>query len=98
MALRTITRRGRAKITFAEATIDLAAINAATVNASNDVTIPGAEVGDPVSVNWTNEAAAISISGYVSATNVVTVVAVNSTAGSINADSATFYLAVHHRD
>ncbi len=97
MALRTITRRGRAKITFAEATIDIASMLTDVVDASNDVTIPGAKVGDAVVVNWTNEAAAIDVKAYVSATNVVTVVAINATSGTVNAASATFYFAVIHR-
>lgn len=98
MALPIVTRRGRAKISFAEATIDLASIDSGALNVANDVTVPGAEAGDTVVVNWTNEAAALGISAYVSAQNTVTVVAVNSTSGAVNAASATFYFAVIHRN
>ncbi len=97
MALSTVTRVGRHAVTFVEATINLASINAGAIDASNDVVVPGANPGDTVNVNWTNEAAALVIRGYVSAPGIVTVVATNSTAGAVNADSATFYIAVHHR-
>jgi hypothetical protein len=85
------------KVIFHEATINLASVDAASVDATNDVTIGGAAIGDVVVVNWTNEATALSISAYVSAANVVTVVAANASAGAINADSATFYFMVFKR-
>lgn len=97
MAIPAKTRVGRHKVTYAEATIDIASINAGALDVTNDVTIPGAKVGDPVTVNWTNEAAALIIKAYVSAKDIVTVVAINATAGAVNAASATFYFAVHHR-
>ena len=89
---------GRHKITFVETAINLASIDTDSVDVSNTVTVPGAQVGDAVTVNWNNEAAAIVVSGYVSAVNVVTIVAVNATSGAINTADSTFYIAVHHRD
>jgi hypothetical protein len=98
MELSTKTRIGRHKVTFAEATIDMASIDAGGINNGNDVAIPGAEVGDVVTVNWDNETDAVSLSGYVSAKHVVTLVAVNATGSAIDPGSQTFYVAVHHRD
>ena len=97
MALPTVTRVARARVTHFQSTINLAAINAATVDPSNDITVPGAKVGDPVVINWTDETAALAINAYVSAAGVVSVVAVNATAGSVNAGSADFSGCVIHR-
>lgn len=97
MALPTKTRTRQARVTHFQSTINLASIDAATVDASNDIQVAGAKVGDVVVINWSNEAAAITINAYVSAANVVTVVAVNATAGAINADSADFSGCVIHR-
>jgi hypothetical protein len=98
MALSTRTRVGRNKVSFLETAINLADITAGSVDVNNTVTVPGAQIGDTVTVNWTNEQAAIVIEGYVSAVNTVTIKATNGTSGAINAADATFYIAVHHRD
>lgn len=97
MALPTKTRVGHAKITWFESTINLASISTNALDVSNDIQVPGAKVGDPVVLNWNNESAVLGIGAYVSADGVVTVVANNSTSGSVDAASSTFSGCVIHR-
>ena len=62
---------------------------------TNDVTVPGASVGDYVAVSLTTMLTnAMMISGHVSAADTVTVVLFNPTAGSINLNSGTLAVLV----
>lgn len=97
MALPVKTRVGRGKQTFFDSTIDIANLASDSIDASNDIQVPGAKIGDVVDINFANEAAALTIEAYVSAANVVTVVVKNSTSGAVNAASSSFYGVVHHR-
>lgn len=97
MALPAKTRRGSQRVSHHETTINLASIEAESVDATNDVSCRGARVGDGVIVNWSNEAHPLSITGYVSAENVVTIQAANASQVSVDASSATFYITIIHR-
>lgn len=84
----------RSDLTVAAA-LDFAAINAA-VSADLTITVPGASVGDAVSLGLpAAPAAGLVFNGFVSAANTVTVRATNITAAPVDAASATYRATVH---
>jgi hypothetical protein len=70
------------------ATWDPASV-AAGAQTTTTVTVTGAAVGDPVAVGFSQDLQGMQLTGYVSATNMVTVVLRNETGGAIDLASGT---------
>lgn len=87
-------RRATTAMSFAaSAVLDFASVAANTRGTGLTVSVPGANVGDQVSVTPAAGApanAGIVLDGYVTAANVVTVYPSNVTAGAIDPASATY--------
>lgn len=84
----------RSDLTVAAA-LDFASI-AAAASADLTITVPGAAVGDAVSLGLpAAPTAGLVFNGFVSAANTVTVRATNITAGAVDAVSATYRATVH---
>lgn len=79
----------------ATVTYDAPSLNTITQDATQTVTVPGADFGDFVQVSFGASTLGLTISGYVSAANTVTLVIFNGTSGTVNLGNQTYRIRVH---
>ena len=76
------------------ATIDLASIASGANGTAQVITVPGAAIGNRVTVTASIDTQGIALNGRVSAANTVTFIPSNPTAGAIDLASATYTASV----
>jgi hypothetical protein len=97
MALPIKCEVGRGKVTIMQVLLTPSAVATDTVDATQDVTVADAEIGDVVSICVEDETIAFAANAYVSARGVVTIQIVNPTGDEINVAALVANLIVFHR-
>jgi hypothetical protein len=98
MALPIKCEVGRGKVTILQVLLTASEVATDSVDATQDVAVADAEIGDVVSICVENETLTFAANAYVSARGVVTIQIVNATGDGVEVATTPANLIVFHRN